>query len=337
MECKELLRALCAAPGVSGRETAAALAARELLAPLGQLWETPLGSLCCRLPGEGPTVMLTAHLDQIGLVVSGVTDQGFLRVASCGGVDRRLLPGTFVTVHGEAGMFPASVCSVPPHLKTGDDTPPKIEDLLVDTGLGSCAAKSIRPGDVVTFAGPFTELDGDRVSGPGLDDRAGCAAVIRAGELLGERGCGASVVLVLASMEEVGSQGAATAAYALDPAAAIAVDVSYGQGPGVEPHRAGQLGGGPMLGWAPILHRGMTRRLSDLARREGIPLQDEVMGGATGTDADGIAKARAGVPTALLSIPLRNMHTPVELVSCADVELTARLLALAVEEGCWND
>lgn len=335
MKLEQMLQRLCTAPGLSGREDAALETARAIMEELelGRCEVTPLGSLLCYM-GEGPRpVMLEAHLDQVGMVVTRV-EEGFLHVANSGGVDRRLLPAQRVTVHTASGPRGCVVASVPPHLKGDAEGPAKWEEILLDTGFSAEKAKEIfAPGDAVTPEAAFVRLAGNRVTAPALDDRAGCAALLRAGVLLKEMGCRRPVVLALCSFEELGGQGAATAAFAADPVCCYAVDVSFGLAPGLSEHKCGKLGSGPMVGIAPVLNRTMTRRMQQLAKANEIPTQPEVMGGTTGTDADKIVSVGRGIPTALLSIPQRSMHTPVEVVDLADVEHTARLLALAVKEG----
>ncbi len=333
MELREMLERLTAAPGPAGREDAAADVAAELLQSLGEVSRTTLGSVVCKLPcgsADAPLILLEAHLDQVGLVVTTIED-GFLRIANCGGLDRRLLPATPVVVHTAGGPRKGVVCSVPPHLKEEGDKPPKLEEMAIDVGYTQERATELfAPGDAITLdVQGCIELQNGRVSSMALDDRAGCAAVIHAAQLVARQGSKNRVAVLLSAMEEVGGHGAATAAYGLDPQRSYCVDVSFGDWPGVAPHKSGKLGGGPMLGYAPILSRSLNARLHELAEREGITLQREVMGGVTGTNADKIAIARGGVATALLSIPLRHMHTGAETIVFSDLEDTARLLAAA--------
>lgn len=331
----ELLSALCAAPGVSGDESAAAAVSSRLLSTLGEVSVTPLGSVLCFVPPkkEGlPRVLLTAHIDQIGLMVTRVADSGFVRVAPCGGLDRRGLAGARVTVHAASGPIKGVICAVPPHLSEGKATSPKPEDAAVDLGLSAESARArVRCGDRITLDGALTPLLGDRVMAAALDNRAGCAAVIRAAELL--RDCGsAEIAVALVTQEEVGSAGAATAAFFTAPDFAFAVDVSMGMTPDDRPELCAEMGRGPMIGFAPILDRRMSQSLVDTARREGIPFQLEVMA-KTGTDADAVAVSRLGVRTALVSIPLRYMHTPGEVAALCDIQNAARLLAAEIGGG----
>ncbi len=322
---------LTQAMGVAGREDGAAQAAIELLRPLGQPKLSPLGSVLCTI-NEGqpnaPHLMLEAHLDQIGMMVTRVEEDGFLRVANVGGLDRRLLPASPVTVHTASGDYAAVVASVPPHLVEGEDKPLKMEDILVDTGFTTDHAKELfAPGDSISLDGPLTALGENLLRSRAMDDRIGCVAVLLAAQELHKAAPRAKITVALASMEEVGGVGASTASFASAPDCAIAVDVSFANGFGVAPWKCGQMGDGPMIGVAPVLNNAMTDRLKELAVRDGIPYQIEAMGGRTGTDADGIAGAGAGVATALLSIPLRNMHTVVETIHMDDVANTARLMA----------
>jgi putative aminopeptidase FrvX len=339
MELKEIIeltRRLCQAPGISGREEDAASAAEELLAPLGTVERTPLGSVLCTVcPGEpgAPHLMLEAHLDQIGMVVTSVEKGGFLRVANVGGLDRRLLPAAPVTVHARDGRHPAVVASTPPHLCDGKEKPLKMEGVLVDTGLSHQAAREIfAPGDPVTLDSSFVEMGNGRLVSGSQDDRAGCAAVIAAARMLREGVCPCRVTVCLASQEETSGFGAATAAFSLAPDMALVVDVTFGDGVGVKSHECSPLGKGVEIDYAPAVDRRMFDRLRELARREETPWQVFVMGSRTGTDTDLIAASGRGVRCGLLSIPLRNMHTAVETVAAQDILDTARLMAAFARE-----
>lgn len=335
-EMLEMLRLLCEAPGAAGEEGGARAAARRLLEPVGPCEETPLGSLMCTVrtgSGDAPHIMLDAHLDEIGLIVQSIDDNGFIRVTNCGGVDRRLLPASAALIHGREPV-PAIVCTPPEALEAGFyKKPGKADSFALDAGLSAARAKEcIAPGDRVTSDVPFRALGEGLVTGKALDNRAGCAAVIRAAQLLHEDGPDCTITAALTSMEEVGGMGAQTAAYRLAPSHAFVVDVSFSHCKGVPRHKTAALGSGPMLGFAPCLSTRMARELADCAGKNGIPFTFEVMGGKTGTNSDHIAACRGGVRTALLSIPQRSMHTPVEVVSIADVEAVARLIAAYIRE-----
>lgn len=337
-----MARPLCAPDGVSGREGGVFSVAESLLKKHGPVTKTPLGSLLCTVnEGEAgaPHLLLEAHLDQIGLVVTRVEEGGFLRFAPIGGIDCRWLPASPVVIHSAAGDYPGVVTSVPPHLAAGAESKEiKAEALLIDTGFSTESAKLLfAPGDAVTFDVTLMPMQNDRLCGMALDNRIGCVAVLAAAAMIAAAKPRARVSVLLSSMEEVGGQGAVTGAFAAMPDYAVAVDVGFGDGYGVKAEQCGELGKGPMLGLAPILNRAFGGRLRRAAQKNGIPLQNDPMGGRTGTDADEIAVTGCGVRAALLSIPLRAMHTMVETVDSEDVMNTARLLALAAEEVFANE
>lgn len=332
----DMLKKLCSADGVSGDEELACQAATELLSPLGEVSRTALGCVICRIAPKRanlPKVMLTAHIDQIGLVVTKITDKGFLKVAACGGPDHRSFAGARVTVHTKSGKIPGVICAVPPHLSNGKSTPKKPVDSAVDIGMSAEAAKQkVAPGDRITFDGAITPMLSDRICGASLDDRCGCAAVIRAAKQLADCDT-AEISVALVTQEEVGSAGASTAANLLAPDFCFAVDVSMGFTPDDRPEECGEMGKGPMIGVAPILDRRLATLLRDTANRLNIPWQHEVMGGKTGTDADYIAISGKGVRTALVSIPLRFMHTANEIIALCDMENTAKLISQTIGGG----
>ncbi|MCI1955730.1 MAG: M20/M25/M40 family metallo-hydrolase [Oscillospiraceae bacterium] len=326
---KELLFRLCEAGGTPGGEADARKAAEKEFAPYAETRTDALGNLTADAgdPDSKNHILVDAHLDQIGLIVTEIDRDGFLRIDRCGGIDRRVLPGTAVTVCGKERLS-GVVCCMPPHLTGGEETVPETDRMSVDVGrTAETARKLVRPGDRILFRTEPKCLLGTRVSAAGLDDRASVAALVRCAQLLAERPPRCRVTFLCSTREEVGGQGAVTGAYLADPARAVAVDVSFAAQPGVEPEKCGRLGGGPMIGFAPILNRPMGETLLALAEKNGIPCKRDVMGGDTGTNSDAIAVTRAGVPTALVSIPERHMHTPAEIVDLRDVENTARLLA----------
>ena len=342
MSISEMLFALCGAVGVSGEERGAADAARALLEPLGPCETAPLGSLICRVRPAGagkPHVLLTAHIDSVGMAVSYIDDKGFLRVGSCGGIDRSTVLAAQVKVHTASGPLDGVICTIPPHLNPDESRVPRQEELAIDVGLdGAAARERVALGDRVTFCAEARELPNGLFCARSLDDRAGCAAVILAAQKLAERRADWGLSVALTVLEETGGQGAATAANLLRPTHAVAVDVSFGHTPDCPRQKCGLMGEGPMLGVAPILDNGMFEGLRRAAEAAGAPFQVEVMSGGTGTDADGIAASGAGVRCALVSIPLRYMHTPVELVKLADIEAAAELIAAYLSEtfggGC---
>lgn len=331
METLTLLEQLCQCYGVSGDEGEATATARKVCNKLGDCSVTPHGSLVCKIreakPGQ-PHLMLNAHIDEIGMIVTAIDDKGFLKVAKCGGVDRRLLMASPVKVHTGKEVFHGVIGSIPPHLQTGDKKNPKIEEAYIDVGFTKKQAEEMIPlGSRVSFEGPFTKLEGGLVSSKALDDRCGCVAVILAAEQMKAAGGDYGLTLMLSTQEETGGPGAKTAAFASRPTECIVVDVTFGTTPEIEEHHCGKLKAGPMIGKGAILDRKLSNRLEQAAKEKQIPYQIEVMGSHTGTDADGIVTAAEGIPCASIGIPLRYMHTPVEVISVEDVENTVKLIA----------
>ena len=312
---KNILKNLCEADFIGGVGSAIDVAEKHLskYCTVRRLGNNLIGEI----KGKNDyTVLLDAHIDQIGMVVTSISG-GFLKVAAAGGVDRRMLAGMRVTVYGREtvnGVF----CSTPPHLSKSDDVL-KIEDMYIDTGLGDRASEVISAGDRVVFSVDFTELVGDKVTGKSLDDRAGCAALIKCAEMLSGKDLPCNVVFLLSDMEELGGMGAKTMSFGVSPDVAVAVDVSFGNAP--------VLGDGAMIGISPILSNVVTKSLKEIANTKGIKHQLEVMGGKTSTNADKIVDTKCGIPTGLLSIPLRNMHTPVEVIDVNDIMSVAEILA----------
>ena len=334
-QLQEMLFRLCSAPGAAGREDGAAQVAAEMLSFLPNVKIDTLGSVVATFgnPESEHHILLDAHLDQIGMLVTSVDENGFLKVARDGGMDRRVLPGSRVVVYGKETLN-GIVCCLPPHLTDGgEDHVPDITEMAVDVGLTKEEANElVQPGDVVLLPGEPRRLLGSRVTGAALDDRAGCAALIRCAQLLQETTLSCRVTVLLSTREEVGSQGAETAAFREEPDMAIAVDVSFADQPGVPAHKCGKLSEGPMIGVSPVLDKNITETLKRLAKENEIPFQLEVMGGTTGTNADEINVTRGGVPCGLVSIPQRNMHTPAEICDLKDIENVARLLAAFIRE-----
>lgn len=327
-ETRELLLRLSRATGVSGAEEGIARAIEAELDGIAGCRRTPLGCVIATVgAGRGPKVMTASHMDEVGFIVTHIEEDGFLRVAQVGGIDRKLYASACVTVHTAQGDLPGVIASVPPHLRREEKELPAADAVAVDLGLsGEEARAAVQVGDRLTFDVPPAVLLDGSVSAKALDDRACCAAVILAAKELAALSLPLELDFVFTTMEEVGSQGAVTAAGELAPDCCIALDVSFAVTPDAPAKNCGRLGGGPMLGIAPVLDNALTGLARRTAEEEGLPLQFEVMAGATGTDADEIAVSGCGVRTVLFSIPQRYMHTPVEVVDPADVESAAALI-----------
>ncbi len=296
------------------------------------------GNVIATFNGGSKTFLLDAHEDRIGLIVTAITDGGFLRVAKCGGMDARVLAAQDVTVWGKEPVY-GVITSTPPHLLSESDAgkAKDFDDILIDTGLTrEEAEKLISQGDRVTVKAPVSELLNGRVSCPALDDRAGCAAIIRAAELVMQCDNPPSLKLLFSAQEETGGTGAVNGSFNIDADECISVDVSFADAPDMPSKKCGKLGKGPMLGFSPVLSYDISRKLEAVAKKNAIPYQLEFMSDSTGTNADHIALSRGGVKTGLVSIPLRNMHTGVEIVSVEDIENTAQLIAKYILGGGLN-
>lgn len=327
MELKELITALSNANGVTGLNGAITVAETELKS-LGIIEHDHMGGIAAIIEGDSDyTIMLDAHIDEIGMIVTEI-DGDFIRVSKCGGIDTRALVSQEVIVHGKEDIF-GVFCSVPPHIKSDKNTVPELSEMAIDVGMKhDKIIEKVSVGDRVSFRQNTVELVNSRLTGKSLDNRAGCAAIIEAAKLVLKKGkpkC--NIIVSLSAQEELGLRGARTSAFKYSPNEAIVVDVSFGSYPGVPKQQSGKLENGPMIGISPITDRYMTAKLRDLANENGIAYQCEVCGGTTGTNADVISITKSGIPTALLSIPLLNMHTPTEVISITDVENTAKLIS----------
>lgn len=338
MDLTRFLQELSEAGGVSGREEEATVVIEKFFTSgPGKGWVTDfrrdrLGNLILRKKGEGgekaPKIMFAAHQDEIGLIVTEVKE-GFLRFSTVGGIDQRVLPGQEVLIHAREEV-PGIIGATPPHLQTPDEHEQaiKIEDLVIDTGLpGEKAEEIISVGDFVSIDRKLISLKNSTVSGKALDDRAGVAVLLQIAEELQKLKHQADVYLVATVQEEVGLRGALTSAYGIIPDLGIAIDVTHGKMPGLSDEDAYELGKGPVLVIGPQVHPQLFASLQRIAEESGVKYQVEPSTRPGGTDAFALQIARAGVATALLSIPLRYMHTSVETVSLSDLREAGRLLA----------
>lgn len=335
MNTIDILKAVCGAPGVSGAEGDTAAVIASFLKPYtGDVRTDALGNLIATLnPGKEKSVVLTAHMDKIGLAVTGIDEKsGFLRIARVGGTDLRVMAAARVTVYGKKTLE-GVVISTPPHLadKSSVNKVTPIDKLAVDCGLPFEEIKElVSVGDRIELRLPFTALANGKATSPFMDNSAGCTAVLKAIEKISGQDCPCTVHAVFATREEVGKQGARTALFGLAPDEALVTDVSFAAAPGVPEESSARQGSGAMIGCSPILQKDMTDALKALAKKEGIPYTVEVLGRSTGTDADVAVITGAGVRTGLLSIPLKNMHTAAELVKLSDIEAVADLMAAYV-------
>lgn len=332
--CEPFLRELVALPTPGTREDAGQKLVRARLAPLCDRVDTDIyGNVLGVVNEKAPTrLLVTAHVDEIGLMVTEVDDKGFIYVTSLGGSRPDALVGQRVVIHGGGGPVPGVVGR-----KTGDAPKEEItvDGLWLDIGAGNGKeAKSlVAPGDTVTIGGEYTRLAGDRVTARALDDRAGVAAVVRAMEILSPQKKKLKVaVYALSAVQEEGGghRGAAVCAFAVKPQAALAVDLCYATDcPKTEARKQGaaKLGGGPVLSISLTANRVVNSMLEDAAKARRIPLQKIVEPRATWTDGDAIASSCCGVATGVVSIPARYMHSTSEVLSLSDLDRAAELVA----------
>jgi putative aminopeptidase FrvX len=333
-DLKDHLKTLVEAHAPSGHEAPIRDIIREAWSPLTDSMEQDkLGSLIGIKRATKPVsparkIMLAAHMDEIGMMVRDIVD-GFLYVHRISGVDNRVMMSQPVMVHGKRPL-PGIVASVPTHLLTAEARKkyPTFNELVIDVGLpDEEVRKLVRLGDLITPDVPMLELMGKRVAGKAMDDRACVAAVTACLHHLQGMSHQWDVYAAATVQEETGLLGAATAAYHIQPDIAIALDVTFAPQPGVDGDDTCEMGGGAAIGIGPNFHPKLVDKIKETARTYEIKLQDDHIPGASGTDAWAIQVAREGIPTALLEVPLRNMHSPVETVDLRDIERCGRLMA----------
>ncbi|MBQ9557234.1 MAG: M20/M25/M40 family metallo-hydrolase [Clostridia bacterium] len=331
------LKTLSALEAPSGAEHGVAPALAELLKPYtSDVRITALGSVVGVIPcgePEAKKLMLDAHLDSVAAFVTELVEGGFVRVGVVG-MDRRVMLNAEFTILGKGENVRAVPCVLPPHLQKESGKVPEDSEMAFDTGLPlDELKKKAAIGDPVIFTPKYAELLGGRAACTSGDNRASCAVVLRALELAKGKKAQSDVIVSFASQEESGGSGACTAAFEYAPDEAIILDVSFAQTPDTPYPKAGKLGGGVMIGFSPRLSRELTDRLRAAADRIGEAYQSEVMPRDTGTDADEIAVSGKGIPCAMLSTPLRYMHTPAEVTDAADIESAAKILAEYIING----
>ncbi len=332
---RTLIETLTAAPGISGRQNGAAETFSALLMPYcDRISRDALGNVIAYRKGasEGrKTLMLEAHADKIGLMVRHITKEGFLLVSPVGGFDTKILPATTVRIYGKK-VIHGIICSIPPHIAKNEKAP-DMQLLCVDTGLSAAGvSEMVSVGDVMEFETEFTALGKTRAAASAMDDRVGLAVIIRTLQLLEKEELPFNIAAVGAAQEEVGLRGAGTAAYRINPFAAVCIDVCHGQTPDGGSRDTFPLGKGPVITIGPNVQRAVSDRFVFTARADGIPHQIDIDSGCTGTDAWVVQVSRKGVYTALLSIPLRYMHTGYEVLDMQDAENTAKLLAAVIKD-----
>ena len=336
MELFALLKLLSEANGVSGHEDRVRDIVRRKMKPCcDDIREDAMGNLIGLRRGfqsgvkNRRSIMIAGHMDEIGFMVTKIED-GFIRFTQVGGYDVRILPGQLVNVHGRRTL-PGVIGALPPHLAGSGGGVTPMDELFIDVGMSAKeVAKHISIGDWATIDAPCAKLEGDYVCGKTFDDRAGVAAVLICLDELSRMDHIWDVFGVATVQEEIGIRGAATSTFGVAPDIGVATDVGFGKQPGVPEDRAEILGKGPTMTIGPNIHPALFKHFKDTAKEHEIPVQESVTGGGTGTDANAMQITRSGIPTMLFSIPIRNMHTPIETVNTKDLWRCGRLMALAI-------
>jgi len=287
----------------------------------------------CGIPGAKKLV-LDAHMDEIGFIVTG-QDKGFLRFANLGGIDPRMLPAREVKILAKSGPIYGIIDTLPPHvLSAGDmDKTVAAEKLFIDAGLTEEEAEELAPaGTPVVFSGGCEALGTNMLCGKALDDRACVAIIIEVMERLKDKALEYDVCCLISTQEELGLRGATSGAFGIEPDMAIAIDVCHAWTPDAKKDKTVPIGKGAVVALGPNMNREFTNAIIETAKSKEIPYQVEVIPGRSGTDAWAIQVSRAGVCTALISLPVKYMHTPVEAMNLADAEAIVSLITAYLQK-----
>jgi putative aminopeptidase FrvX len=340
MPLPDTLRRLLTAPGPSGYEQPAAAVFREAAGSFAEITYDSVGSTVARVKGtgDGPSVAVVGHIDEIGMIVHHIDDNGFLWFTGIGGWDAVILVGQRVEVLTRDGRIPGVVGKKPIHLLKDEERKqaPELRGLHIDIGAqdGDDARSRVRIGDAAVIAAEPVELPNNRYIARSMDNRLGCYVALEAARLVAEAGdAPGDVAAVAVTQEEITFGGARTTAYSLNPDIAVVVDVTFAtDSPGAEEKEIGRhkFGSGAVLTRGSTLHPTVFELLHAAGEAEDIPFTVAASARATGTDADAFHISRAGIPSAVVSIPLRYMHSPVEMVQLDDVESAAKLIAAFV-------
>ena len=342
MSIKETARELCALSGPSGFEEAVALRAKELLTPLvDEICSDNMGNiLALRRCGKAGArrLLLDAHLDEAGFIVTEVTE-GFLKFSALGGLDERTLPGREVRVLAPEGPLYGVVACLPPHVLTAEQREQAVEikNLFIDLGFPQEeAVKRVPVGTPGVFEGSMFDLQGDNFVSKALDDRLCAAVVLQVMENLRGEELPCDLAVMFSSQEEVGLRGAAPGAFRMAPDWCIAVDVTHARTPDAPKGETFEAGKGCTVGVGPNANRALTAAIMEAGKAGEIPFSVEVMPRSSGTNGWAIQITRQGVATAIVSVPVKYMHSPMETASLADAEAAAKLITAFIRGGWLN-
>ncbi len=331
-EMKKFLKELIALPGISGYEEPVRNRIEREWKPLtDQIFVSKIGNLygLKKGCGSGKKILLATHMDGIGMIIQRIADE-MLYFAPVGGFDPRILPGQFVTIHTKRGDIPGLIVQPPSFLLSHSESkePVPMDELAIDTGFTAKEVKEmVQIGDTVSYATIPTDMETDCVAGHSLDNRTSITALTECLKELQHIKHEWDVYAVSTVQEEVSYLGGHTAPYDIRPDAAIAIDVTFASGPGASGWKVKPLESGPALGYGANIHPAFYKAFKNLAEELAIPYTNDPMPGMSGTDGCPIQVTMNGIPTMVISIPLRYMHTPVEVISMKDVMLTGHLMA----------
>ena len=330
MSLKSNVKKLIEIQSVSGFEFDLANEVKKLFSEYAdEIYKDALSSVILVKKSKNPkgSVMLEAHIDEIGLMVTKIDDDGFLYFTNVGGIDARILPANKVKVHGKK-VLTGVIGAKPPHLLEADEMEKTIpmDKLFIDVGLnkGECE-KIVKVGDIVTFYPDFKLLSKDYIAAKSQDDKMSVAILLDVLKNLKDTSLPFDLYVVLSSQEEVGLRGAKCAAYTVDPTFAIAIDVCHATTPDAK-EGTFKSGSGTVITKGPNLHKNLTNNIIKVLDKNKIKYNIEACGGQTGTDAWVVQTAKNGIPVALFSIPLKYMHTPYEVVNIKDAEMTKKAI-----------
>lgn len=343
---ENMLTELCGRYAVSGTESGISEYIRGLFEPYADSIETDaLGSLiihkkCAAQSGrKARKIMIDAHMDEVGLMVTEIDEKGFLKFTNVGGIDERILPASEVVVHGKR-----DICGVigikPPHLQTADENKKtlKIKELAIDIGMNEKQAKElVQIGDTVSYTAHTAKLLNNQIASKSLDDRASVCALLYAAEKLSKEQTADDVYFVISVREETNLSGAKCAAYSINPDCALVVDVTHGKTPD---NAECDFEVGKCLSYSlgPNIYTPLARLIKTVADEKSIDVREEVDGGSTGTNAWSVQTSRNGVAAAVLSLPLKYMHTPTEVVSINDIADAGEIIYGFIKKlGSEND
>lgn len=323
---KQLLKQLSEPCSVTGHHRRISEQIRKLMIPYCDSAEIDeFGNVIgIKYGSSGKTVLVDAHIDEIGLQVKEICENGSLSFIAVGGIDPRILPCSEVIVHGKKDCY-GVIGAKPPHLLTAEDEKKTLQlsDMRIDIGMERPEAY-VRVGDAVSFRPVFRELGQDRIVCKGLDNKCGTAIMLYAMQHL--QSCPHTLIFCASTSEELDCFGAKAVAERFDVNASIVTDVTFGMTPGEDEALCRPLGSGVAICTGPCIHRGMFQKACDIAQRNRIPYTLEAEGGVTGTNADVIQISNRSVPTLLLSVPIRYMHTMTEMLQLSDMKAAAELM-----------